>query len=71
MFNRCASRILGVLALVSTGAFAVAGVPPSAPTYDVQIVKTSIPMKDGVHLAVTLYMPDARGTKQRFPALLE
>jgi putative CocE/NonD family hydrolase len=71
MFNRCASQILGALALVSIGGFAWASVPPSAPTYDVRIVKTSIPMKDGVRLAVTLYMPDGPGAKQRFPALLE
>jgi len=71
MLNRCASRILGILVLVSSGALAVAGVPPSAPTYDVHIVKTFIPMKDGVRLAVTLYMPDGHGAKQRFPALLE
>ena len=36
-----------------------------------RVVKTFIPMKDGVHLAVTLYMPDGPGAKQRFPALLE
>jgi len=71
MLNRCASRILGILVLVSSGALAVAGVPPSTPTYDVHIVKTFIPMKDGVRLAVTLYMPDGHGAKQRFPALLE
>jgi putative CocE/NonD family hydrolase len=71
MLNRCASRILGILVLVSIGALAEASVPPSAPTYDVHIVKTFIPMKDGVRLAVTLYMPDGHGAKQRFPALLE
>ena len=71
MSKRCASRILGVLVLMSNGGFSWGGVPPSAPTYDVRIVKTSIPMKDGVRLAVTLYMPDGPGTKQRFPALLE
>jgi hypothetical protein len=63
--------MLGVLALLSTGALAEAGVPPSAPTYEVRIVKTFIPMKDGIRLAVTLYMPDGHGAKQRFPALLE
>jgi uncharacterized protein len=71
MLNRCAGRILGILVLISSGALAEAGVPPSAPTYDVHIVKTFIPMKDGVRLAVTLYMPDGHGAKQRFPALLE
>jgi putative CocE/NonD family hydrolase len=71
MLNRCASRILGLLVLLSIGVLAEAGVPPSAPTYDLHIVKTFIPMKDGVRLAVTLYMPDGHGAKQRFPALLE
>jgi uncharacterized protein len=71
MLNRCARRILGILVLVSSSVLAEAGVPPSAPTYDVQVVKTFIPMKDGVRLAVTLYMPDGHGAKQRFPALLE
>jgi putative CocE/NonD family hydrolase len=71
MLNRCASRILGLLVLMSIGVLAEAGVPPSAPTYDLHIVKTFIPMKDGVRLAVTLYMPDDHGAKQRFPALLE
>jgi putative CocE/NonD family hydrolase len=56
---------------MSIGVLAEAGVPPSAPTYDLHIVKTFIPMKDGVRLAVTLYMPDDHGAKQRFPALLE
>ncbi len=71
MLNRCASRILGILVLMSIGVLAEAGVPPSAPTYDLHVVKTFIPMKDGVRLAVTLYMPDGHGAKQRFPALLE
>ena len=71
MINRCASLFLGVLVLVSTGTLAGAVVPPSAPIYGVRLVKTFIPMKDGVRLAVTLYMPDGPGAKQRFPALLE
>src|SRR5882757_2240154 len=71
MLNRCASRILGLLVLMSIGVLAEAGVPRSAPTYDLHVVKTFIPMKDGVRLAVTLYMPDGHGAKQRFPALLE
>ena len=65
------SRIIAILML--TGALTVAGaaVPPSAPTYGVRLEKTSIPMKDGVRLAVTLYMPANLKSGERFPALLE
>jgi uncharacterized protein len=50
---------------------AVAGVPPSPPVYDVHLEKAWIPMRDGIRLAVTLYMPVARKSDERFPALLE
>lgn len=65
------SRIVGILNL--TIAFSVCGaaVPPSAPTYGVQLVKTWIPMRDGVRLAATLYMPATTKSGKRFPALLE
>jgi len=45
--------------------------PPSAPTYGVRMEKTWIPMKDGVRLAATLYMPDGAKPGEKFPALLE
>ena len=32
---------------------------------------TWIPMKDGVRLAVTLYMPDGGKAGEKFPAVLE
>jgi uncharacterized protein len=64
------SRITGVLLLIA--ACATAGtVPPSAATHGVQIEKTSIPMKDGVRLAVTLYEPADLNHGARCPALLE
>ncbi len=64
------SRLTGVLFLVA--ACATAGtVPPSAPTHGVHIEKTSIPMKDGVRLAVTLYEPADLKHGARCPALLE
>src|SRR5581483_3625239 len=44
--------------------------PPSAPTYRVRMEQARIPMKDGVRLAATLYMPEAKGG-EKFPALLE
>jgi len=45
--------------------------PPSPPVYGVRLVKTWIPMRDGVRLAVTLYMPAGAPAGARFPALLE
>ena len=45
--------------------------PPSAPTYGVRMVSAWIPMKDGVRLAATLYMPDGAKPGEKFPALLE
>ncbi len=38
---------------------------------DLNIVRTSIPMPDGVRLAATLYMPGRIAARQRLPALLE
>ena len=58
------------LALALVASVASAFSPPSAPQYGVRIEKTSIPMKDGVRLAVTLYLPEA-AARARFPALLE
>jgi len=47
--------------------------PTSARATDrgVRIVKTTIPMPDGVNLAATLYMPGDLGASERVPALLE
>ena len=44
---------------------------PSPPTYNVRMEDTWIPMKDGVHLAVKLYMPDGAKAGEKFPAVLE
>ena len=35
------------------------------------MAQASIPMKDGVRLAATLYMPDGATPEEKFPALLE
>jgi len=61
------------LALLWAGPAAVirAAVPPSPAQYGFRLVKTTIPMHDGVKLAVTLYMPDGAAKGSRFPALLE
>ena len=64
------SRITGVLLLMAASATA-GTVPPSAATHGLQIEKTSIPMKDGVRLAVTLYEPADLKHGARCPALLE
>jgi len=45
--------------------------PPSPPTYGIRMEDTWIPMKDGVRLAVRLYMPDGGKVDEKFPAVLE
>jgi predicted acyl esterase len=65
------SRLVGVLLLTAFVSVAAAAVPPSAPAYGVRLEKTWIPMKDGVRLAATLYMPANPKAGERFPALLE
>jgi predicted acyl esterase len=62
---------MGGLLLAATVSVASAAVPPSAPTHGVHLQKTWIPMKDGVRLAVTLYMPKGAKARERFPAILE
>jgi predicted acyl esterase len=64
------SRLIGLVAL-TTFVSSAAAVPPSPPSYGVRLEKTWIPMKDGVRLAATLYMPDPRRAGERFPVLLE
>ncbi|HUC28787.1 MAG TPA: CocE/NonD family hydrolase [Candidatus Acidoferrum sp.] len=44
---------------------------PSPPAYGVRMEQAWIPMKDGVRLAATLYMPDGAKPSEKFPALLE
>ena len=44
---------------------------PSPPTYNIRMEDTWIPMKDGVRLAVKLYMPDGAKAGEKFPAVLE
>ena len=60
--------------LVLCGAFplrALASEPPSPPAYGVRMERAWIPMKDGIRLAATLYMPDGAKPGEKFPALLE
>ncbi len=53
----------------SSAAYAIE--PPSPPAYGVRMEQAWIPMKDGVRLAATLYMPDGAKPGEKFPALLE
>jgi predicted acyl esterase len=66
---RGVSWYLGLVLLVHLSAAAVE--PPSPPTYGVRMEKAWIPMKDGVRLAATLYMPEGAKAGDKFPALLE
>ena len=50
---------------------ALASDPPSPPIYGVRMEQVWIPMKDGVRLAATLYMPGGAKAGEKFPALLE
>lgn len=45
--------------------------PPSPPAYGARMERVWIPMKDGVRLAATLYMPDGAKPDEKFPALLD
>jgi uncharacterized protein len=61
--------LIGLLAAMALPAIAVE--PPSPPAYKFRMENTWIPMKDGVRLAVTLYMPDGGKAGEKFPAVLE
>ena len=63
-----AVRFLVPLFIASFG-FAVEG--PSPSRYGVRMEQAWIPMKDGVRLAATLYMPDGAKAAEKFPALLD
>jgi uncharacterized protein len=65
-FSRLFAILLGV-----TVAIAFSVEPPSPPTYTIRMENGWIPMKDGVRLAVTLYMPEGGKAGEKFPAVLE
>jgi uncharacterized protein len=65
------SRLVTCVLLLMAACATAGTVPPSAATHGVQIEKTSIPMKDGIRLAVTLYEPADLKKGARCPALLE
>ncbi len=64
-------RAAFILSLVFLGARNVAAqaIPPSYAT--MKKVQTTIAMKDGVRLAVNLYMPDGAKAGDKFPVILE
>jgi predicted acyl esterase len=63
-------RFIGFVLLAGTlSAFAIEA--PSPPAYGFRMENTSIPMKDGVRLSATLYMPDGAKAGEKFPAILE
>jgi predicted acyl esterase len=57
------------LLLMSAASFALE--PPSPPAYGVRMEQAWIPMKDGIRLSATLYMPDDAKPGEKFPALLD
>jgi uncharacterized protein len=64
-------RLILFLGIVPWFAPLFAAEPPSPPTYGVHMVNAWIPMKDGVRLATTLYMPEGAKPGEKFPALLD
>jgi len=45
--------------------------PPSPPAYGIRLENSWIPMKDGVRLSATLYMPAGTKPGEKFPVILE
>jgi putative CocE/NonD family hydrolase len=60
--------VLSLILLISTG-LAAQVIPPTYAT--MKKVQTTIPMKDGVRLAVNLYMPEGAKANDNFPVILE
>ncbi len=72
MTRTTAVRIASLVAVVGVLPISIfASEPPSPPAYGVGMEQAWIPMKDGVRLAATLYMPDGAKPAEKFPALLE
>ena len=60
--------IMGFVFLVARN-LAAQAIPPIYAT--MKRVQTTIPLKDGVRLAVSLYLPDGAKAEDKFPAILE
>ena len=66
-----AFRVFALVWLISVAALS-ASAQATAPQYaTMKRVLEYIPMKDGVRLAVTLYMPEGANPDETFPAILE
>jgi uncharacterized protein len=66
------ARVTCILCLVFIFSLPVCATePPSPPAYGVRLEQAWIPMKDGVRLAATLYLPEGAKAGEKFPALLE
>ena len=64
--------LTGLLVLVCVFADISSAAEGHSPVaYGVRMERVWIPMKDGVRLAATLYMPDGAKKNERFPALLD
>jgi predicted acyl esterase len=64
--------VLSVMLMTTVfGTCALATEPPSPPAYGVRMENVWIPMKDGIRLAATLYLPDGAKPGEKFPALLD
>jgi uncharacterized protein len=61
---------MGLILLLATLS-ASAAEAPSSPAYGFRMENTWIPMKDGVRLSATLYMPEGGKAGEKFPAILE
>ncbi len=68
-FSTWAAILLGLTVAMALQALALE--PPSPPAYNIHMENTWIPMKDGVRLSVTLYMPEGGKAAEKFPAVLE
>jgi uncharacterized protein len=60
--------ILSLILLIATS-LAAQVIPPTYAT--MKKIQTTIPMKDGVRLAVNLYMPEGAEANDKFPVILE
>ncbi len=61
-FLRFFVALLGLMAATALGTE-----PPSPPAYNIRMENGWIPMKDGVRLAVTLYMPEGGKSRRAIP----
>ena len=71
-FAALGALIVGIsIGVPHASVFAAAATAAPSPAHGVKLVRTTIPMPDGIQLAVTLYMPEGAPKDARFPALLE